>query len=91
MANRELEMGDASYPQLLNVARSAGLDLSNSPENDDRIDWMREAGIERVDWNEWEIDGVPLKLQPAQTSTDPTTSGDVARQRTDRTGVLLTA
>ena len=69
MANQELEMGDAYYPQLLNVARSAGLDLSNSPKKDDLIERMREAGIERVDWNEWTIDGEPLELQPAQTST----------------------
>lgn len=48
MATRELEGGDASYPQLLDVARSAGLDLWNSPKNDDFIEVMREAGIERV-------------------------------------------
>ena len=69
MATDEVKLGDAYYPQLLNVARSAGLDLSNSPKKDELIERMREAGIERVDWNDWEMDGEPIDLQPAQTST----------------------
>lgn len=48
MTNQELEVGDAYYSQLLDVARSAVLGLSNSPKKDDFIEVMHEAGIERV-------------------------------------------
>lgn len=62
------------YHELLNVARSAGLDLSDQPKKDALIDRMVEANIEHESGT-WQVDGEEVERKPVQTgsgSTGPT-------------------
>lgn len=68
MGEDDFPIDDAYYPQLLRVARSAGLDLSENRAKDDLVDRLRDAGVERVGFEEWEQDGEPLELEPPNDS-----------------------
>lgn len=59
---------EAYYPQLLRVARSARLDLSDDRSKEDLVVRLDEAGVERVGYEEWEQDGEPLELEPPKSS-----------------------
>lgn len=69
MSTGEFELDEAYYPKLLNVARSAGLDLSDNPSKDELVKRLTEAGVERVGFDEWEMDGEDLDLQPVQSNS----------------------
>lgn len=68
----EIDLSDCYYDQLLRVARSAGLDLSENRQHDALVDRLREAGVERTGWNEFAIDGEPLDLVEPQSSSGST-------------------
>lgn len=65
----EIDLSDCYYDQLLRVARSAGLDLSENRQHDALVDRLHEAGVERTGWNEFAIDGEPLYLVAPQSSS----------------------
>lgn len=88
MAEDDFELADAYYPQLLRVARSAGLDLSENRAKDDLVARLNDAGVERVGHDDWELDGEPLELKEPQTDnsdgpTDKTILYCLTRERTE--------
>lgn len=62
------ELVDCYYPQLLRVGRSAGLDLSEDRAKDDLLERLDAANVERVGYDEFEMDGELLELEPPQGS-----------------------
>jgi hypothetical protein len=88
MAEDDFELADAYYPQLLRVARSAGLDLSEDRAKDDLVARLNDAGVERVGHDDWELDGEPLELKEPQTNnsggpSDKTILYCLTRERTE--------
>jgi hypothetical protein len=73
----EWALSDCYYPQLLRVARSAGLDLSENRAKDDLLERLDDAGVERVGYDAFELDGEPLELLPPQTEDDGPTDTTV--------------
>lgn len=68
VAENDYPNDEAYYPQLLRVARSAGLNLAEDRSRDDLVTRLRDAGVDRVGYEEWEQGGEPLELEPSKSS-----------------------
>lgn len=71
--NGRSDLAGFPYHELLNVARSAGLDFDGQPKKDELTDRMVEANIAYED-GRWRRDGEGIQRQPVQSgsgSTEP--------------------